>query len=100
MSFLLRTASGPFGLNNAFTIAEMEDCRANGSLESCVTSCEDAVSFLPALALPEHRKTPAMNGLDTAVKDVSDGSVRLYCDGFLGIGTVSERSVKLTVHLY
>lgn len=100
MSFLLRAASGPFGLDHAFTIAEMEECRANGSLESCVISCEDALSFLPALELPEYRRTPAMNGLETAVKGVADGSVRLYCNGFLGIGTVSDGSVKLTVHLY
>ncbi len=100
MAFLLRTATGPFSIAQAHTVSEMEAFREAGELESAVTSCERALDFLPALSLPDVRRTPAVNGLETAVKDHADGNVRVYCGGFLGVGRVERGSLRLTVHLY
>lgn len=100
MAFLLRTATGPFSIESAHSVAELEAMRAQGTLAGTLMSCEDALAFLPALALPEERRTPTVNGLETAVKGTQDGTVRLYCGGFLGVGRVCAGSCKLTVHLY
>lgn len=101
MAFLLRTASGAFSVENAFTVAELEEMKANGTLKEAFVSCEEAVSFLPRLDLQAHRDTPARNGLPTSVRSVADGTVRMYCrDTFLGIGTVRFGEAKLIVHLY
>ena len=101
MAFLLRTASGDFTLAKAYTIAELQAKKADGTLFETLTTCEEALRFMPALTLKNDRKTPTLNGLSTTVHHAAPGRVRLYADGaFLGIGTVENESVKLTVNLF
>lgn len=101
MAFLLRTASGDFTLDKAYTIAELQAKKADGTLFETLTTCEDALRFMPALTLKNDRKTPTLNGLSTTVHHAAPGRVRLYADGaFLGIGMVEDESVKLTVNLF
>ena len=99
MAFLLRTESGAFTLDHAFTIAQLEAKKAEGTLFDTLVSCEDAVAFLPRLDLGADRLRPAKNGLGTRVR-AADGLYRLYCGGFLGIGLVQNGSAALKVHLY
>lgn len=98
MGFLLRTASGPFTLNDARSIAELEALKAEDRLSEALTSCEDALTFLPRFDLAPDRKKPALNGLPTTTK-TNDGTYRFYCGSFLGIGTVQNREAVLKVHL-
>lgn len=100
LSFLLRTASGPFTVERAHSIAELEQRKAQGTLDGSVMGCEEALAFLPRVELPADRRTAAKNALDTRVKGVPDGDVRLYSSGFLGIGEVQNGNVRLKVHLY
>ena len=99
MGFLLRTASGPFTLEHAVSIAQLETLKAEGRLSEALTSCEDALAFLPRYDLAADRKKPAMNGLPTDTK-AKDGIYRFYCGGFLGVGAVQSGSAMLKVHLY
>ena len=99
MAFLLRTASGPFTLDGAFTIAELEAMKAEGRLRDALTSCEEAAAFLPRLDLRADRRKPAMNGLPTRT-NAEDGLYRVYCGGFLGVGAVQNGDATLKVHLY
>lgn len=99
MAFLLRTQSGMFTLERAVTIAELQMMREQGTLKNAVTSCEDALAFLPRFDLKEDRKRPAVNGLPTRT-NAADGVYRFYCGEFLGIGTVRARDAVLKVHLY
>ncbi len=99
MAFLLRTASGPFTLEHAHSIAELTEWKEQGRLSDALTSCEDAVAFLPRLDLMRERRKPAMNGLPTRT-NAQDGMYRLYCEGFLGVGAVQNGSAVLRVHLY
>ena len=99
MAFLLRTASGPFTLEHAYSIAELADMKEQGRLTEALTSCEDAVAFLPRLDLRSDRRKPAMNGLPTRT-NAADGTYRFYCDGFLGVGAVQNGDARLKVHLY
>ena len=99
MAFLLRTASGPFTLDDAHSIAELADMKEQGRLTEALTSCEDAVAFLPRLDLRSDRRKPAMNGLPTRT-NAADGTYRFYCDGYLGVGAVQNGDARLKVHLY
>ena len=99
MAFLLRTASGPFTLDGAFPIAELQRMKEAGRLEETLVSCEQAASFLPRLDLRADRRRPAMNGLPTRT-NAADGTYRIYCGGFLGIGAVKDGDAMLKVHLY
>ena len=98
---LLRTRSGPFVSEHALTIAELEAAKSAGTLDQTLTSCEDAMAFLPELRLPADRTTPTKNGLETHVRGEADGLVRVYGDGvFLGIGEIKHERFRLTIHLY
>ena len=99
MAFLLRTASGAFTLDRTFTIAELETMKAEGRLSKSLISCEEAVSHLLRLDLKADRRKPAMNGLPTRT-NAADGIYRMYCGGFLGVGTVQNGDAVLKVHLY
>ena len=98
---LLRTRSGPFVSERALTIAELDAAKSNGTLDQTLTSCEDAMAFLPELRLPADRTIPTKNGLETHVRGEADGLVRAYGDGvFLGIGEIKRERFRLTIHLY
>ena len=98
---LLRTRSGPFVSERALTIAELETAKSAGTLDQTLTSCEDAMAFLPELRLPADRTIPTKNGLETHVRGEADGLVRVYGDGvFLGIGEIKHERFRLTIHLY
>ncbi len=99
MAFLLRTASGPFTLSHAVSIAELAQRKEEGRLADTLTSCEDAIAFLPRLDLKADRKKPARNGLPTST-NAADGIYRFYCEEFLGIGAVRNGDAVLKVHLY
>jgi len=98
---LLRTRSGPFVSEHALTIAELDAAKSAGTLDQTLTSCEDAMAFLPELRLPADRTVPTKNGLETHVRGEADGLVRAYGDGvFLGIGEIRKERFRLKIHLY
>lgn len=99
MAFLLRTASGMFTLDRARSIAELTQLKEEGRLSEALTSCEEAVSFLPRLDLSSDRKKPTLNGLPTRT-NAREGTYRIFCGGFLGIGAVRNGEAVLKVHLY
>ena len=100
MRFLLRTRSGMFTLEEARSVTELLALQQAGRLSDALTPCEDALGFLPRIALAEDRITPCRNGLPTRVAGMADGPCRLYGGGFLGVGEVRNEQVKLKVHLY
>jgi len=101
MPFLLRTRSGPFSIEQALSVGELEDSKREGTLERSVINCEEAVTFLPEVRLPEDRKVPAKNGLETNQKGLPNGHCRLYAgQEFLGVGQAEKGCVKLWIHLY
>jgi len=99
MSFLLRTASGPFTLDRAYSVQELEQHKETGTLAQTLVSCEEALGGFPAVVLPPDRRTPTKNALETYIRH-PDGTVRVYSDGFLGLGEVKNNRLRLTVHLY
>ena len=101
VSVLLRTRSGPFVSEHAYTIAELDAAKAEGTLGSTLMSCEEAMAFLPELRLPADRMVPTKNGLETHVRGLNDSIVRAYVeDVFLGIGEIRQERFRLTIHLY
>ena len=104
MGCLLRTRSGPFSVEKAFTVEELREMKEAGMLEKALISCEEALQPFPALTLPEDRLIPTKNGLPTDLHGTDrrpDGAVRLYAGGlFLGIGRIENDRARLVVHLY
>ncbi|MDO4565398.1 MAG: tRNA pseudouridine(55) synthase TruB [Clostridia bacterium] len=101
LSFLLRTASGEYGIEEAHSIAELEQLKAGGRLNEAIISCEQALSFLPRADIGANRAEAMKNGLSTYVAGACDGKYRCYCGGeFLGTARVRAEQLKLEVHLY
>ena len=101
VSVLIRSRSGPFTSERALTIPELDAAKIAGTLTETLTSCEDALAFLPELRLPQDRTIPTKNGLETYVRGAQDGLVRAYCgDSFLGTGEIQNERFRLTIHLY
>lgn len=101
VSVLIRSRSGPFTSERARTIPELQTAKVAGTLAQTMTSCEDALAYLPELRLPQDRTIPTKNGLETHVRGVQDGLVRAYCgETFLGTGEIQNERFRLTIHLY
>ena len=101
VSILLRTKSGPFVSERAYTIAELDAAKAAGTLMGTLMTCEEAMAFLPELQLEPDRMPPTKNGLETHVRGLAVGLVRAYAqDTFLGIGEIRNERFRLTIHLY
>lgn len=99
MAFLLRTGTGMFQSGRGYTIRELEELKQEGTLQSALISCEEALSGYDILQLKSDRRIPAMNGLETDVRG-KDGIYRFYSGGFLGLGEVRNGKARLLVHLY
>jgi len=78
MSYLIRTRSGPFRLEDAWPLEEIRDLHGGGMVEKAVLPMETAVAGLPALqvdagevALVRHGRSP----LRVATGDLDPGTV-------------------------
>ena len=101
MSFLLRTASGPFRLEESVTLEELRALAGENRLEEAVSGIPDVLSFLQRVDLPKERKRPVLNGLSSKTAEAEDGPALVYSGGaFLGLGEVRSGEVRLKVHLY
>lgn len=105
MSFLIRTASGPFHLAKAWTL---EDLQAGGKegLEEKLYPLDYPLQGLPSLHLPESEGRRIAHGNPVPLKEGSldfgvcpgEGPVRIYCQGrFLALGRVAREAGLLLV---
>lgn len=100
-SFLLRSKSGGFDLDSAYTLDELAEAT---TLAEAIISPEQALSFMESITLPEHIFPIVDSGaaIDLARVRISvpEGNVRVYCRGvFLGVGTRAENMLKMLVKL-
>lgn len=100
MSFLLRTDSGMFSLQDSYSVAELSALKEKGELETAVIPCEKALMHLPEIRLRPDRRGPTVNGLPTSMPKMPDGYYRAYAEDFLGLGIVKDHEFRLDVHLY
>ncbi|MCS7252641.1 MAG: tRNA pseudouridine(55) synthase TruB [Armatimonadota bacterium] len=97
LSFLVRTAVGPFSVNDCLTLEEVQKYHANGNLREFILSIDQALCFLPALPLTHIEARRAINGAVTSVRaidilpNITVGNlVRLYAPGgkFIAVARV------------
>ena len=102
LTYLLRTQSGAYRLEEGLTLAQAAVLAARGCLP--VERMEDAVAFLPALSVAADQERGLRNGLRPRLKELPQHPhVRVYCGGqFFGIGhgQVGERGPELKLDLY
>lgn len=106
MSFLLRTQSGMFPIEEAYTVAELADLGAEGLLEGTVMPIEKALVMLPEakLLLDARGERLLINGAE--IKSASlegyaeETALRTYINGtFAGIGLAKQGKMHLKLNL-
>ncbi|MDL2234911.1 tRNA pseudouridine(55) synthase TruB [Christensenellaceae bacterium OttesenSCG-928-L17] len=104
MSFLLRSASGDFCVAQSYTIRELEQMQAAGTLWDALLPIENALHFLSRVEVAgdvaeklKHGSPVSLQGDDPK----GEGLCRIYCgETFLGVGDCTKAALKLKLHLY
>ncbi|WP_129597024.1 tRNA pseudouridine(55) synthase TruB [Anaerophilus nitritogenes] len=107
MSFLLRTQSGKFHLNQAFSLEELGNMSLDEIESKVVVPLDEPLTNLPRIDIREESKKYLMNGNDLYMKNIlsydslsSDEMVRLYVENkFVGLGEIkNEANFYIRVH--
>ncbi len=101
MRFLLRTKSGVFTLDNAFTLEELQSAKESGRLHECLLPMDLPLKHLPCGHVPPTLAAICKNGGKMPVSafpgllNVADYTpIRLYLnDAFMGIAQRQENTI-------
>lgn len=104
LSFLLRSRSGAFGVEQAYSIAELAELKEAGALAQALISVEDALMHLPEARLEGLSARNARlltNGAEVAhpaLASLPEGApLRAYANGkFLGVGLIAAGKLHVT----
>lgn len=106
MSFLLRTRSGAFGLDEAFTIGELRELKEQDRLGQAVTPIEQALSHLGEARMELNAKGERFltHGAEVVFPGMEklpvNTPLRGYCNGkFLGIAMSNGEAVHICTFL-
>jgi tRNA pseudouridine55 synthase len=84
MASLVRTQSGPFHLEDCFTLHELKRRAEQGTLGECLTSIDEALSGWPSLVVSEEEAKRVLDGWKIELPDPPAGSkdhlVRVYSE--------------------
>lgn len=102
-SFLLRTKSGNFSIENSYTLDELQD---NSDKNVFLISVSDALSFMPKLVLKDYLFSIATTGSPIDIKRANlsidaDTDYRVYCNNiFLGVARSDGNELKFKTFYY
>lgn len=108
LSFLLRTATGQFRVENSFAFNELRILKENGALEKAVIPMDQAVSHLKAVSVSDFADKKQRKLLFNGVKielpepygeDLRNSSVRVYDERFMGIGVIEDGNLRMVLML-
>ena len=102
LTYLLRTQSGDFRIEDGLTLAQAAVLAARGQLP--MQSMEAALEFIPAVTLEARFEKGLRNGLWPPVDDIEKETPhRVYCAGkFYGVGHAREceKGMEMKLDLY
>lgn len=100
MSFLIRTSSGTFTVENSFTLQEIKDAWNQQKINNILIPMDKALFKFKSITLKDHIFSKAINGniidIDAATWDIDNISqgelLRVYCKNkFIGLGYITDR---------
>lgn len=91
MSSLIRTRSGPFSLENSFTIDDLTDLHRETRIEEAFLTMDQAILYLPSVVVSSEEAKRLKNGLGVVRQDLTPGYIRVYHEkgSFLAIGVIN-----------
>lgn len=108
MSFLLRTSSGKFNLDNTITLQELENLKNNGHLEAYLYDVDYVLDNFDKVDLKPNAKKYYINGgiIDSKRFNIKESKnndkknclVRVYCENiFIGVGKILKDNNTITL---
>jgi tRNA pseudouridine55 synthase len=98
---LVRLESTPFVIENSYTLEEIDQAAAEGTIDKLLISADIIFKELSIIEIKTTARSAAVNGSPIYGKGIlqdiesfeADNETRIYCDGeFLGIGTIKYSS--------
>lgn len=103
MGFLLRTASGSFTLEDAWSIAELNELKGEGRLAEAVIPMDRAIAHIPRLdldSLTPKQERLMIHGAAIPFEGELSGPHRIYIRGeFMGLGEKANGELRLKLWL-
>ena len=103
MGFLLRTASGAFTLEDAYSIDELREMKDDGTLYEAVIPMENAIAHIPRLdldGLSAKQERLLIHGAAIPQKGEEGTPLRVFIKGeFMGVGEIRRGELRITVWL-
>lgn len=99
MSFLIRTSSGTFTVENSFTLQEIKDAWSQQKINNILIPMDKALFKFKSITLKDHIFSKVINGniinLDAVTSDIDNISqgelLRVYCKKqFIGLGYIND----------
>lgn len=106
LSFLLRTQTGGYSIDKAYTLDEIQQMALGGQIDQAAVSMEQALSFMPEIRFEDYLFPILISGtpvdlLRTKHPLEEDVFYAAYCKGrLIGIGKRMQDTFKLTTMLY
>lgn len=97
MNTLIRTRTGPFELADSYTVGELTEMSADGTLEDALIPVDRMFEEYPAIRLNEKQTRSITNGIRMSYRGEENKSYRLYDEngGFLCISKCVEGKLVL-----
>lgn len=97
MNTLIRTRTGPFELADSYTVGELTEMSADGTLENALIPIDRMFEEYPAIRLNEKQTRSITNGIRMSYRGEENKSYRLYDEngGFLCISKCVEGKLVL-----
>ncbi|NLB79735.1 MAG: tRNA pseudouridine(55) synthase TruB [Clostridiaceae bacterium] len=95
MNSLIRTRSGPFLLEQSYTLDDLEQLKADNRLDNTLIPMDQALLKMPLLYVSQRDAIKLKNGLCVTVGGLTSDFIRVYHENgiFLAIGkTIEQRS--------
>jgi tRNA pseudouridine55 synthase len=105
LSCLVRTGSGPFGINNSLTLEEIEQYVLNNELDKIIKPIDSYLEGIPGIEISFNdeklfSKGKVYSANQNQAKIKAGDLVRVYGNGhFLGIGEVLQRNQRTFVRI-
>jgi tRNA pseudouridine55 synthase len=96
LSYLLRTVSGIFTLDNTITIEELSELAGKGKAREALLPMDYPVMHLPRADFTAGQAEKLVNGMTVPYAGVPAKAVRIYVDnGFFAIGVAGEGCIRV-----
>lgn len=97
MNALERTRSGPFILDNSYTLEDLERLKAEDKLETAVIPMDRALLKMPPVYISHSQAIKIKNGLSVPAEGLTAGFMRVYHESgaFLAIGKSVEENANM-----